>query len=73
MANKNVLPNQVDLSKVPTAVLLKAARDRNRELKTQHGRYAAQKKLTSCPRGCGEQFGVREMRRHLKGTCTPTQ
>lgn len=72
MANKNVLPSQIDLSKVPTAVLLKAARDRNRELKSKHGPYAAQKKLSTCPNGCGAQLGVREMRRHLK-TCASTQ
>jgi hypothetical protein len=71
MASKNVLPNPVDLSSVPTAVLLKAARDRNRQLKREHGPYAAQKKLSLCPRGCGNVFGVREMRRHLKRKCSP--
>src|SRR5438477_12215990 len=45
MASKNVLPNPVDLSSVPTPVLLKAARDRNRELRRRHGPYAAQQKL----------------------------
>ncbi len=72
MASKqHALLEQVDLSTVPTPVLLKAARDRNRQLKRAHGPYAAQKKLALCPQGCGKEFGVREMRRHLKGKCKP--
>jgi hypothetical protein len=71
MASKDVLPNPVDLSSVPIQELLKAARDRNRQLRSRHGPYAAQKKLSPCPRGCGEELGVREMRRRLKGRCRP--
>ena len=53
------------LQSIPVAELLAFARERNEELKSTSGLWAAQKKLKPCPR-CGEPKGVREMVRHLR-------
>lgn len=53
------------LAQIPTPVLLKAARERNRILRQTQGLWAAQKKFSPCPL-CRESFGVREMRAHRR-------
>lgn len=57
------------LKVIPIRVLLRVAKQRNEELKKRYGPYAAQKKITKCPNGCGEDVGVREWRRHRE-VCT---
>jgi hypothetical protein len=53
------------LKTIPTKDLLRAARERNRELNRTFGPFAAQKKLSPCPY-CKQLKGVREMREHKK-------
>jgi hypothetical protein len=38
-------------------------------VRAQLGPYATEKKFSPCPK-CGDQFGVRELRRHLKAGCS---
>lgn len=55
----------IDLSKVPTSALLKAARERNAALRQKHGPFASQKRFSKC-NSCKFVGGVRELKRHKK-------
>jgi hypothetical protein len=57
-----------DLSTIPTPVLLKAARDRNEELRELYGSHGSQKKMTRCP-NCGGLHSAREMRLAVSRRC----
>ena len=51
------------LETIPTDKLLRAAKERNQELRQKYGKYGAQKKIVKCEK-CKKEGGVREMRRH---------
>lgn len=53
------------LEKVPTPLLLKAARERKAKLKNEHGNYGALMVLRACP-GCAKEFGARALWRHKR-------